>query len=553
MFKKILKKKYLLHKIGALTSKPYAFIARPWELQSIESIDTQDSISHNIVYNIIGKKIMRVLPVINGQLSDEWITNKTRYSFDGFNKWRFNTPMIKWDSIFKPINWILALKLTNNIINNKNNKLFFITNFDVDASALIMLKYFALSLNNNLNISNSNLLNANIQNDLTHQFIINNELNQFENINIFLLIGSNLRLESPLINLKLIKNSKKSLIGYIGPSINLNYNYKHIGINIKNIIQILEGKHWFTTLITKFYKKFNYKLNYKINFLLGENMYNRLDNKNIQNMIEYFNFNINKQFLKKNKQYPNINYIFLNLTQTTSLFLNIKSNMKNNLSYLFKKRDDTMNNIYNFYLMNSNINNENNIIKKKDNVIFQGNHYFNYSNIKNLNIILPSLTSYEKLAHYINNFGELRKSAIIIENNDKSRNDWRIFKALFEQNKTKQNFNLKLENLNLNYDLFQKTFILQFLKNNISNNQVFFYDLMIPVHFFKNYKSSWIVDYNIYVCKFAYALKMSPAKLFNSCIHNNSYNYYENDPYSIRSKTMNSIKKNLKRKKIINI
>ena len=65
-------------------------------------------------------------------------------------------------------------------------------------------------------------------------------------------------------------------------------------------------------------------------------MYNRLDNKNIQNMIEYFNFNINKQFLKKNKQYPNINYIFLNLTQTTSLFLNIKSNMKNNLSYLFK-------------------------------------------------------------------------------------------------------------------------------------------------------------------------------------------------------------------------
>lgn len=551
MNKIILKKNYLFYKIGALTSKPYAFTARPWELQSIESIDTQDSIAHDVRYDIIGQKIMRVLPVINGQLSDEWITNKTRYSFDGFNKWRFDLPMIKWSSIFKPINWTLALKLTNNIINNIKNKLYFITNFEIDASALIMLKYFALSLKNNLNISNNNLLNANIKNDFIHQFIIPHELKHFENINIFLLIGSNLRLESPLINLKLIKNSKKSLIGYIGSTINLNYNYKHLGINIKNIIHILEGKHWFTTLIIKFYKKFNYKLKYKINFILGENLYNRLDNKNIINSIEYFNNNINQNININHKQFPNISYIFLNLTQTTSLFLNVKSNMKNNLSNLFKKRNN--NEFFNFYLMNTNINNEKYIINKKDNVIFQGNHYFNYSNIKNLNIILPSLTSYEKLAYYINNFGHLRKSSIIIENNGKSRNDWRIFKALFEQKNKKNNFNLKLTNLNLHNDLYKKTFLLKFLEQHIQTSQVFLHDLMVPVYLFKNYKNSWDHNFNLYICKFAYTLNMSPSKIFNSCLNNNSYNYYENDPYSVRSKIMRDIKKNLNKKKIINI
>lgn len=107
--------------VGALTAKPYTFITRPWELKSIESIDTLDSIGSNIRIDIRGYEIMRILPRLNEKINEEWISDKTRFAFDGLRRQRLYEPMLKKDNEFKVISWKESLtQITNQFDNIKD-------------------------------------------------------------------------------------------------------------------------------------------------------------------------------------------------------------------------------------------------------------------------------------------------------------------------------------------------------------------------------------------------------------------------------------------------
>jgi NADH dehydrogenase (ubiquinone) Fe-S protein 1 len=97
--------------VGALTSKPYTFAARPWELKSIESIDTLDAVGSNIRIDIRGYEIMRILPRLNEKINEEWISDKTRFAFDGLKRQRLYDPLLKKDNGgFEVISWQVALQ-----------------------------------------------------------------------------------------------------------------------------------------------------------------------------------------------------------------------------------------------------------------------------------------------------------------------------------------------------------------------------------------------------------------------------------------------------------
>lgn len=81
--------------VGALTSKPYAFAARPWELKSVETIDVLDGVGSNIKVNFKETEILRVLPVLNDSLNEEWISDKTRFSFDALKNHRLGSPFVR--------------------------------------------------------------------------------------------------------------------------------------------------------------------------------------------------------------------------------------------------------------------------------------------------------------------------------------------------------------------------------------------------------------------------------------------------------------------------
>src|SRR5215470_5709833 len=91
--------------VGALTSKPYAFVARPWELRKTESIDVMDAVGSNIRIDSRGREVMRVLPRVNDAVNEEWISDKTRYACDGLKRQRLDQPYLRKGGKLEPANW----------------------------------------------------------------------------------------------------------------------------------------------------------------------------------------------------------------------------------------------------------------------------------------------------------------------------------------------------------------------------------------------------------------------------------------------------------------
>lgn len=95
--------------VGALTSKPYAFTARPWELKSTESIDVSDALGASIRVDSRGPEVMRIVPRQNDSVNEDWISDKARFQYDGLKRQRLGVPMVKRDGALQPTSWLEAL------------------------------------------------------------------------------------------------------------------------------------------------------------------------------------------------------------------------------------------------------------------------------------------------------------------------------------------------------------------------------------------------------------------------------------------------------------
>ena len=251
--------------IGALTSKPYAFNARSWELKNIETIDIFDSLCSNIKVDIRDSKIMRILPSYNDNINEEWISDKARFSFDGLNRWRFVNPMIKKNNLFIETNWKECLNsVKNEFTSNKYKNTIINTGYFTDIETIISLK----NLSNKLDNVQTNSIN--IPFDFQNDYLINENLDTINGRKVYIIVGLNLRLENPVLNIKLRKLSKKKnvLIGYIGSYFDSTYNMVNLGNNLDIIKKIFTGKHWFCSYLSQFNKNnLNYELQNEISFI----------------------------------------------------------------------------------------------------------------------------------------------------------------------------------------------------------------------------------------------------------------------------------------------
>jgi NADH-quinone oxidoreductase subunit G len=107
--------------VGALTSKPYSFTARPWELSNTETIDVMDALGSNIRVDTKGREVMRILPLNHDGINEEWISDKTRFVWDGLRRQRLDKPYIRKDGKLVSVNWSEALKFTADEISGKKN------------------------------------------------------------------------------------------------------------------------------------------------------------------------------------------------------------------------------------------------------------------------------------------------------------------------------------------------------------------------------------------------------------------------------------------------
>ena len=231
--------------VGALTSKPYAFESRPWDLKKTETVDVMDAVGSNIRVDTYGWEVKRILPRINEDINEEWISDKTRYACDGLLKQRLDTPYIREDGKLVPTSWTIAIKKIVEKLNTiKSNEVAGITGDLVDMEGMFIFKEFFNKTLNSLNLecrTKKTFLNS--KNRMN--YIFNSSINGIEKCDFMLLIGTNPRLEATVINARIRRSylQNKIEIFSIGNPGNLTYPYKIIGSDTQVLKDIIDGNH----------------------------------------------------------------------------------------------------------------------------------------------------------------------------------------------------------------------------------------------------------------------------------------------------------------------
>jgi NADH-quinone oxidoreductase chain G len=234
--------------VGALTSKPYAFTARPWELKSVETIDINDSIGSNIKLSFKETEVLRILPALNDTLNEEWISDKTRFSFDGLKISRVGQPYTAENNILKKVSWKNALIIFNELFSAKKNKIIICGN-NLDLETLELLKITSETLN--IPIITENYLS----ND-SSCMVFSKSNSTFDDIlesDLCLTVGTNVRFEAALLNVRLRKRTRRGnfVKASIGLTENLNYQNESLGNSVETLLSIVEGKHSFCKKLSK--------------------------------------------------------------------------------------------------------------------------------------------------------------------------------------------------------------------------------------------------------------------------------------------------------------
>jgi len=236
--------------VGALTSKPYAFAARPWELRKTETIDVLDAVGSNIRVDTRGREVMRVLPRVNEQVNEEWIADKTRHAIDGLRRQRLDIPYVRKDGKLQPASWGDAFAAVVAKLNGMaGGKIAALAGDLCDAESMFALKSLMSGLgSNNLDCRQDG---AKIGGGARGDYLFNTTIAGIEQADAILLIGCNPRWEAPLINARIRKRwlAGGLKVARIGRPVDLTYRVEQIGAGPDSLTQVIEGRHPFIEVL----------------------------------------------------------------------------------------------------------------------------------------------------------------------------------------------------------------------------------------------------------------------------------------------------------------
>ena len=412
--------------VGALTSKPYVFEARPWELKKTESIDVMDAIGSNIRVDTYGWEVKRILPRINEDINEEWISDKTRYACDGLLNQRLDTPYIKYNGKFEKASW----KEVFNIIKSKfknvdKEKICGISGDLINMETLYIFKEFfnkTLGTNNIESRSDHTYLNPNKR----ENYLFNSSINGIEEADFILLIGSNPRYEATILNARIRKSylQNKTKIISLSNVGDLTYPYESLNGDIKNIRDITEDKHKISRLIKEAKKPL---------IIFGQSAL-RLDS------AKYI-FESVKSFLNKNNKINNewnsLNIISENASTVGSFDLGIYKTEDGSNEVL----KDLENNKFEIvYLLGQDSLKFN---KQNEFIIYQGSH--GDKGAEMADIILTGAAYTEQNGYFTNLEGKLQKAYKASYPPEEAKEDCLIINELAEAMNHRKLFNDKEE------------------------------------------------------------------------------------------------------------
>ena len=211
--------------VGALTSKPYAFTARPWELTKTETIDVMDALGSNIRVDTKGREVMRILPRNHDGVNEEWISDKTRFVWDGLRRQRLDTPYIRENGKLRKASWAEALFAAATAM--KGKKVAALIGDLAPVEAIFALKTIVEGLGGHVECRTDG---ARLPIGNRSAYVGTATIEDIDSAAMIQLIGTNPRVESPVLNARIRKawiNGAK--IGLVGPAVDLTYDYAHIG------------------------------------------------------------------------------------------------------------------------------------------------------------------------------------------------------------------------------------------------------------------------------------------------------------------------------------
>uniref|UniRef100_A0A8C7AHH8 NADH-ubiquinone oxidoreductase 75 kDa subunit, mitochondrial n=1 Tax=Neovison vison TaxID=452646 RepID=A0A8C7AHH8_NEOVI len=203
--------------VGALTSKPYAFTARPWETRKTESIDVMDAVGSNIVVSTRTGEVMRILPRMHEDINEEWISDKTRFAYDGLKRQRLTEPMVRNEKgLLTYTSWEDALSRVAGMLQSfQGNDVAAIAGGLVDAEALVALKDLLNRVDSDTLCTEEVFPTAGAGTDLRSNYLLNTTIAGVEEADLVLLVGTNPRFEAPLFNArirKVLHEAKKPMV-----------------------------------------------------------------------------------------------------------------------------------------------------------------------------------------------------------------------------------------------------------------------------------------------------------------------------------------------------
>ena len=236
--------------VGALTSKPYSFKSRPWELTKTETFDVFDGIGSSIRVDTRGKQVLRVLPRINEDTNEEWISDKTRFAIDGLSRQRLDKVYIKENYKLNVSDWDSALnKIKDEIKIRGKDKTITLSGKFTYAETIISSKLFSKGLGSDL--YDCRFDNAQIIHGENESYKFNSSIQEVENADAILLVGSNPRWEASVLNARIRKAfiDNNCQVGLIGPALDLNYAYEEISVSLNGLNEILDNKSEFSKIL----------------------------------------------------------------------------------------------------------------------------------------------------------------------------------------------------------------------------------------------------------------------------------------------------------------
>ena len=417
--------------VGALTSKPYVFEARPWELKKTETIDVMDAVGSNIRVDTYDWEVKRVLPVINEDINEEWISDKTRYACDGLLNQRLDTPYIKYNKKFEKASWDEVYKIIKSKIENSDrNKICgFVGDLTNMEASYIFKEFFDRTINSKKYECRSS--DYFIDNSKRENYLFNSKINGIEDSDFILLIGTNPRFEATMLNARIRKSylNNKLKIKSLNDVGDLTYPYESLDGKTQTIKDIIENNHEISKNIIEAKKPM---------IIFGESF---LKSSSAEYLFQSFKkFLIDKN--KFNDEWNPLNIISTDAATVGNLDLDIIDQNNNLLKDLNENKFEI---VFLFGQDNLKIN------KKDEFIIYIGSHGDKGAELAD--IILPGAAYTEQSGHFTNLEGKIQKAYKASYPPGDAKEDWQIINDLAEFMNNRKLFNDKeeLESSMLNY------------------------------------------------------------------------------------------------------